>query len=314
MNKFLTANELADTIESIIWEAKNKLLIVSPYVRLDTHFKKLFDKHKDDPQLSIMLVFGKNESAVSRSLSKTDFDYFKQFPNISIVYVANLHAKYYGNEIKGVVTSINLYDHSFKNNIEFGIYSEHTILENFTNRFINNPDNDAWDKCIEIAKDNDAVFIKRPVYQEKKFMSLSVSKNYIKSEVLLDYTEHFYMRKDSDYKSRRIDEFPDELEFEAGYGERPVRTEEEFKPAMDKIKFKKPEPKAPNPKEWRTVSPQHGYCIRTGEQIPFNPSQPLSRQAWRTWNEFGNMDFAENYCHETGRASYGRTSMRNPIL
>ncbi|GGB84481.1 hypothetical protein GCM10007424_25650 [Flavobacterium suaedae] len=59
---------------------------------------------------------------------------------------------------------------------------------------------------------------------------------------------------------------------------------------------------------------KHGYCIRTGQQIPFNPQQPLSRDAWRVWNEFGNVDFPEKFCHKTGEKSNGKTSMRNPIL
>ena len=62
-------------------------------------------------------------------VSIEDFDYFKEFKNISIVYVPTLHAKYYANESKGVITSLNLYDYSFKNNIEFGVVSERSLLK-----------------------------------------------------------------------------------------------------------------------------------------------------------------------------------------
>lgn len=307
MSKFITEKELEDTVYNIIWDAEQTLLIVSPYIKLDEYFKKIFDKHKNNPKIHLLLVFGKNETAISKSLSKDDFDFFKKFPNVSIIYVPTLHAKYYANEFKGVVTSINLYDYSFKNNIEYGIYSEQSILNKLTDRFTGNPDNDAWDKSRQIADENDAVFIKRPVY-EKRFLS----KNYITSEILLDYTEHFYSKKTINYKPRRLTEFDDELELGANYGTRPLREEiEDEKPEIKETQYQAP--KTTYAKE-EFKDPKYGFCIRTGEQIPFNPGQPLSKPAWRKWNEFGNPDFPEKFCHKTGKPSYGKTSMRNPIL
>ena len=187
MPKFITGRDLEKVIYDIIWDADQTLMIVSPFVRLDDYFKKLFDKHANNPKIHLIIVFGKNEGEVSRSLSKNDFDYFNKFLYISIVYVPNLHAKYYGNESKGVITSINLHDYSFKNNIEFGVYSE----ANFLNNFSTSTDQEAWQTCKAIAEDNEAVFIKRPVY-EKKLLSSLLGKRYIKSDVLHDTTDKFY--------------------------------------------------------------------------------------------------------------------------
>ena len=132
MTKFITGQDLEKAIYDIIWEAEDTLLIVSPYIRLDDYFKKLFEKHIYNPRVHLLIVFGKNEREISRSLSKDDFDYFKKFLNVSVVYVPNLHAKYYSNELKGVITSLNLYDYSFRNNIEFGVYSETNLLNAFS--------------------------------------------------------------------------------------------------------------------------------------------------------------------------------------
>jgi len=186
MSKFLTGKKLENAIYDIIWEAKNTLLIVSPFIKLDDYFKELFNKHSKNPKIHILLVFGKNEKEVKRSMNREDFDYFKKFPNISIIYVPNLHAKYYGNEEKGIITSINLYDYSFKNNIEFGVYSEQSLLNNFTQT----TDNEAWNECIKIAEENEVIFIKRPVYQFKKIL-INIGKDYIKSETLLDLQINF---------------------------------------------------------------------------------------------------------------------------
>lgn len=60
--------------------------------------------------------------------------------------------------------------------------------------------------------------------------------------------------------------------------------------------------------------PTTGYCIRTGEEIPFNIEKPYCYKAFKTWNQFGNPDYSEKYCHKTGQESNGKTSMNNPIL
>ncbi|RKR11096.1 hypothetical protein C8C83_2794 [Flavobacterium sp. 90] len=285
MAKFITGNDLEKVVYDIIWEAKNMLLIVSPYIKLDDYFKKLFDKHANNPKVHLLIVFGKNEEDVSRSLSKNDFDYFKKFLNVSIIYAPKLHAKYYGNEIKGVITSINLYDYSFKNNIEFGVYSESNLLSSFTTT----TDQEAWLTSLEIANDNEAVFIKRPLY-EKKLLSTLLGKNYIKSEILHDTTDNFYNRF-VNYKQnkliKKIADFPDDLELGSENTIRPEREEESF---------------------------TFGFCIRTGQRIPFNPKRPFSDGAYRSWVQFENMNYRENFCHKTGKASFGKTSMRNPIL
>lgn len=285
MAKFITGENLENAVYEIIWEAENNLLIVSPFIKLDDYFKRLFDKHMNNPKLHILIVFGKNEKEVSRSFSKSDFDYFKKFLNISIVYIANLHAKYYGNEKKGVITSINLYDYSFKNNIEFGVYSEINILSKLTT----NADNEAWQTCYELAEKNEAIFIKRPVF-EKKILSSLLGKNYIKSDTLHDTTEKFYSswNRNRDNQIKTLEDFPDELELGSEQNIRPNRTEIE--------------------------NPKNGFCIRTGEKIEFNLKKPFTYQAYRSWVSFGNENYPENFCHKTGKPSNGKTSMRKPIL
>lgn len=180
MAEFITGEKLADEVYDIIFNAKKKLLIVSPYIKLDDYFKKeLFDKHKSNPELHLIIVFGKNKKNPKKSFSKYDFDYFKGFPNVSIVYVDNLHAKYYANEEKGVVTSINLYDYSFKNNIEFGVISETKLIGG------SKIDVQAWDSTMNVLAKNNAVFIKRPTYKKKMLFG----KDYMGSDIKLDITD-----------------------------------------------------------------------------------------------------------------------------
>lgn len=60
--------------------------------------------------------------------------------------------------------------------------------------------------------------------------------------------------------------------------------------------------------------PNIGYCIRTGEQIQFNPERPLSYEAYKSWAKYEDKHYPEKYCHLTGQKSYGKTSFAEPIL
>lgn len=185
MAKFITGKELTEEVYDVIHKAKKQLLIVSPYIKLDDYFKKaLFKGHKKNSELHIIIAFGKNEKSPQRSLKKEDLDYFKDFPNVSIIYIPKLHAKYYANEKKGIITSINLYDYSFKNNVEFGVISETSLFGG------SGIDKEAWDTAMTIIKDNYTVFIRRPNYKKKFLMG----KDYIGSEDILDLTDELINR------------------------------------------------------------------------------------------------------------------------
>ncbi|RAW01961.1 phospholipase D family protein [Pseudochryseolinea flava] len=58
----------------------------------------------------------------------------------------------------------------------------------------------------------------------------------------------------------------------------------------------------------------NGYCIRTGVTIPFDIEKPLSKEAYKKWNEYGDENYPEKYCHFSGEASNGETSVKQPIL
>jgi phosphatidylserine/phosphatidylglycerophosphate/cardiolipin synthase-like enzyme len=66
--------------------------------------------------------------------------------------------------------------------------------------------------------------------------------------------------------------------------------------------------------EKRLNSKQNGYCIRTGVEMVFNVERPLSYEAFKEWNKYANVDYAEKYCHFSGEESRGQTSVGKPIL
>jgi hypothetical protein len=321
MSKFVTGKELSEVVYNILFEAKEKLFLVSPYIKLDAYFRKILDQHAHNPQLALTVVFGKNPT---RSISRDDLDYFCKFPNVTLVHAPNLHAKYYANEIKGVVTSINLYEYSFQHNIEFGVCSERPqrveklLLESLNSKSV---DDQAFTQAVEIAGSHDVIFARRPCFKlHKGFIAkLTKGKDYLEPAILFNAVEELLHNRP--YQSRRLSEFPAEVEFGQTLAQSlPARAEVA---ALASTNWSSTST-APtysesrqNPAHWghsaETTSHQ-GYCIRTGEPIPFNPERPFSYSAYKSWASFGNDDYPERYCHKTGELSQGRTSMRNPIL
>ena len=62
------------------------------------------------------------------------------------------------------------------------------------------------------------------------------------------------------------------------------------------------------------IDKDSGFCIRTGVPVPFDIERPFSYEAYKKWNEYGDRDYSEKYCHFSGEDSGGLTSMNKPIL
>lgn len=264
---------------------------MSPYIKLDAQYKELFDKQRHNNELHILLTFGKNERRVDKSFNQSDLEYFKQFPNISIIYVPKLHAKYYGNEKMGIVTSINLYDYSFDNNIEFGVLYESSGFSLFNKH----SDAEVWNACKAIANTDTVVYINRPMYENY---------NYRGSKMLFDTTTELYGSKPLLKSAQKYDEFEDELDYDKVYSEMPTR-QISSRPEAPVYRQTRPVPN-------NSFSP--GYCIRTGEKIPFNVKSPFSKPAYQSWSKYKKEDYAERYCHYSGEPPDGETSFKKPIL
>jgi hypothetical protein len=54
-----------------------------------------------------------------------------------------------------------------------------------------------------------------------------------------------------------------------------------------------------------------GFCIRCGENIPYNPNRPLCESHFLSWSYWQNYDFIENRCHCCGEEM--PSSMGKPL-
>jgi hypothetical protein len=305
MSTFLTGDALNDAIDSIIVNAKKCIYITSPYIKLDQHFKERFDLIKNDPSIYLQILFGKNEKDIYKSVKSEDLEYFKSFPNVSIIYEPRLHAKSYVNESEGVITSMNLYDYSAENNVEYGVaFGAKKLVESVY-------EDNTHEHMTLLEESAHCIYIKRPVF--KKGM-LGLSKSYLRSEVLLDIFDSFDPNN-SNYE-RIVYQDIDVISLD----------DKETVPVLKSRSEKRKDSETKKPRErkasksnsvsvkTKVKEQEAGFCIRTGEQIPFNSSQPLSKDAYKAWNKWKNVDFKEKYCHRTGQKSGGKTSLRHPIL
>ena len=114
MAEFLTTSGTSHHIENIIMDAKQKLSLVSPYLKIS---KTLHERLKDSSErgVKIKIIFGKDELKPNESNS------LASLKNVELYYFENLHAKCYFNETRMVITSMNMYEFSEKTNREMGV-------------------------------------------------------------------------------------------------------------------------------------------------------------------------------------------------
>ena len=117
MARFLTTHGVAAQIEEVITQARERLVLVSPYLRLSAIF---FERLQDAVRRGVTttIVYGKSELADDQT------ELLDQLRKLQLLFLPQLHAKCYFNELRMVITSMNMYDFSEKTNREMGILLE----------------------------------------------------------------------------------------------------------------------------------------------------------------------------------------------
>jgi hypothetical protein len=204
MAKFLTGNELNAELEKIFERAEEQIILISPYIKLHDRYASTLKTKRDNPKIEIIVVFGKNEEDISRSMKQEDFNFFKEFPNIEIRYEKRLHAKYYSSESSAILTSMNLYNFSQDNNIEAGVMTKATLLGNLASNFVNGED--SFEKTAglyfnRVIEQSELLFKKIPEYDSSL---LGLSKKYKSSRIEVDkLTDFFNNRQKYESNDRR---------------------------------------------------------------------------------------------------------------
>lgn len=115
MAKFYTTSGLAAVIEHIIKEAQKEIILVSPYLQIHKLvMQRLIDaSHK---KVLVKVVYRKDSQN-----TKSEVEKLRAIETLQLYEIENLHAKCFLNEKRALISSMNLYDYSEKNNREMGI-------------------------------------------------------------------------------------------------------------------------------------------------------------------------------------------------
>ena len=116
MAMFLTIKQNTSQLENIITNARNELVLISSYIKIaDNLFPSL--EQADRKNVRITIVYGKQE------LGDTIRIQFSQVQHLTLRYLEKLHAKYYYNETKMIISSL-ICMISLKTILKWGFYYE----------------------------------------------------------------------------------------------------------------------------------------------------------------------------------------------
>ncbi len=114
MAKFLNTSATNYFLEEMIKDAKDRLILISPFLKLNDRMKELLSD-KNRLKIDVRIVYGKSE------LQPEEINWLKELTYIRTSFCKNLHAKCYLNEELCIITSLNLYEFSQVNNNEMGV-------------------------------------------------------------------------------------------------------------------------------------------------------------------------------------------------
>ena len=114
MAKFLNTSATNYFLEELIKDARDRLILISPYLKLNDRVKELL-ADKNRLKIDVRMVYGKSE------LQPAEISWLRELSYVRTSFCRNLHAKCYLNEELCIVTSLNLYEFSQVNNNEMGI-------------------------------------------------------------------------------------------------------------------------------------------------------------------------------------------------
>jgi phosphatidylserine/phosphatidylglycerophosphate/cardiolipin synthase-like enzyme len=114
MAKFLDTTGVSNELAQIIKGAKERLVLISPYLQISDRFKEML-QDQDRLKLDIRIIYRENK------LQPQENNWLKSLTFVRTSICKNLHAKCYLNEKEALITSMNFYEFSQMNNNEMGI-------------------------------------------------------------------------------------------------------------------------------------------------------------------------------------------------
>lgn len=114
MPKFLTTAHISAELVNLIRTAKDEIVIISPYMKVNELLKSEIDL-ANARKVRFTIIYGKTD------MRPEERAWIDGLTTRETGFISNLHAKCYLSESAAIVTSMNLYEYSQQNNDEMGI-------------------------------------------------------------------------------------------------------------------------------------------------------------------------------------------------
>ena len=111
--KIINPNEISTKISTLFLEARSKIIIVSPYIKISEWKKMLINLERCQSK-------GIEIDCYYRDVNDTDLRILERL-DMNLYQIEGLHAKLFFNESQVIVSSMNLYEYSDINSIDIGM-------------------------------------------------------------------------------------------------------------------------------------------------------------------------------------------------
>lgn len=224
----LIASPLEAYIESLILNAREKLLIISPYLKRQTlqWFKTILNRHACWPD-NINIKFLTKFSFKDIIENASDIEAYKTLQELSIETrcIANLHAKLYISESGAIISSANFTPSGLSRNLEYGILVKATeelnrLTDYWTSHWL------SAEILTESHIDNanaDLEFVKNSIayLNNRKKRLITCRKNTVGKRIKFDtkYEKKTYKMEDTKHLIRRRKQLPFVLSIQQNKGD-----------------------------------------------------------------------------------------------
>ncbi len=115
MAKFLDGQNVQASLNDLIKTTERELFLISPYLKISTSVKNILGSI-DNGKIPINVIYRSDST-----ITDDDKAFFNNLSSLKLYQCDNLHTKCFMNESMGIISTMNLHEHSQTHNWEMGI-------------------------------------------------------------------------------------------------------------------------------------------------------------------------------------------------
>ena len=265
-------DEITTPVLNILRNAKKHVILVSPYNKFWMHIKNAI-RSAVGSGVRVDFIFRSDQR-------NEDIDWLER-EGVKVHAVENLHAKIYLNESSVLVTSMNLLESSSKNSMEICISVNDEQAKDEVRKYV-----ETLLQNAQTAVEGEKTAVRTANSRAKTRKPQTVSEG--RSKYSRDGGGKTRDEASRPSTAKRAPKSRDPASSSQKPARRPQKKVAAAKPSFGGML------------KDLVVVVTGGRCIRCKESIPFDPDRPLCDDCFKSWNQYENWDYEEDYCHRCG--------------